>query len=399
MFEVVSSLEVLVSSAALRFTDRLFYSEGYNAFCLCRALAKKGIGLTILAPSVDVSTSIKGATIVPMGKFETVQKMRYYSYNWLKYNLRMLTKSKRIIKDIDPDLIHHIFPSWIDFGYSLFPIFNSTKPFVYGPILTQRGVDMKRASSPKDRLLSYFRRSLLSKVYEQTLRRATRVIVSVDDALDHLPHFVREKSVTICHGVDTKFFAPRVSRKDDSRFNVVFLGRWIPPKGIPVAIKAISLVKHRIPNILFKIYGSGPQRAELEVQIKAEGLDGSVQFPGFVEDENLPAALCEADVLCCPSLEDASPSVILQGMACGVPIIATKVGGIPEMVSHGENGLLVEPNDPKALSEALMRLFGYPEAMREMGKNGRARAERVYDWGVIAQKISEVYEVSIRERR
>jgi glycosyltransferase involved in cell wall biosynthesis len=388
---MVISLDVLISSGAMYFTDDLSYSEGYNSFCLCRALARRGVALTVLAPSANVSMEIDGLHVVGMGDIDVSRNLRYFAFEWLKYNIKLLPKAKRILRSFEPDLVHHIFPSWIDYGYSFYPMIDRERPFIYGPILTQTDGGVSSSTSPKDRLLIFYRRTFLRKMYLQTLRRASRVIVSLDDALRYLPDFVRDKAVTICHGIDTRLFSPGMSDTEDSEFKVVFLGRLVPEKAASIAIKAISIAKKQIPNITLRIVGNGPEKATLHALAKAEGVEDSVRFLGFVNHSQIPRLLRESDILCCPSLADASPTVLLEGMACGLPIVATGIGGIPEILGHGSNGVLVRPNAPMETSEAFVRLFEDPEMARRLGKNARAEAERSFDWDVIAKKVVDLY--------
>ncbi len=400
MLQAVNGLKVLISSAAMHLTDKpssgeghdaYCYSEGYNAYCLCRALARRSIELTILAPSVSPSVTIDGARIIGMGKSDPARDLRHQAYDWLKFNLAVLAKARAIVRETEPDLVHHIFPSWIDYGYSLYPIFARDRPFIYGPILTRSDGNAPKRVSQKESLVRFCRERLLKRLYTQTLRRSARVIVSVEHALDLLPPFVRGKSETICHGVDTELFLPATSRKEGSDFKVVLIGRLIPGKGIAVAIKAISLARSAIPNILLQVAGVGPRRAELEVLARAEGVQDCVQFLNAVDHNRVPSLLRNSDVLCCPSTTDASPTVILEGMACGLPIVATNTAGIPEMLGHGKNGLLIKPNDPEELGRALVKLHNFPELARELGRNGRIDAQRRFDWNVIAERLVEVY--------
>ncbi len=388
-------MDVLISSGAMYFTDEPSYSEGYNAFCLCRALARKGLNLTVMAPSANVSSQIDGVQIVGLGDVDISRNLQYFAFEWFKYNIKMLPKAKRIVKEIEPDLVHHIFPSWIDYGYSLYPIFDCRRPFIYGPILTQTDNACPVVTSPREQLLMFYRRAFLRRMYSQTLKRAARVIVSLDDALRYLPAFVRSKATTICHGIDIGLFFPRESEAMDCKFRVIFLGRLVPGKGASITIRAVSLAKSRIPNISLCIVGEGPQRSELEELVRTEGLADSVRFLGFVEHNQVPKLLRESDVLCCPSLADASPTVLLEGMASGLPIVATGIGGIPEILDQGRSGILVRPNDPGQICEAFVRLFEDPDLLRELGRNARTEAERNFDWDVVAQRVFEVYRDSL----
>lgn len=132
-------------------------------------------------------------------------------------------------------------------------------------------------------------------------------------------------------------------------------------KGIPHLLDAIPSVLAAVPRARFVVAGDGPLRAELEAAARAKGLEGRVLFPGYRRD--VPQLLSAFDVYVLPSLWEGLPLALLEAMALGRPIVCTSVGGNPEIVRDGENGLVVPPADPGALAAALSRV-GNDEALR-----------------------------------
>jgi glycosyltransferase involved in cell wall biosynthesis len=151
-------------------------------------------------------------------------------------------------------------------------------------------------------------------------------------------------------------------------------------KGIDVLLAAARLVRN---PLRLEIYGVGSKRAELEQQ--AKGLDA--YFNGFVQDP-----LARLDVLVQPSRADNLPLAILEAMALGLPVIGTRVGGIPELVVDGETGLLVEPERPEELAAALDSLAADPVRRAELGRRGRERVVEHFSADAIARRTVALYE-------
>ncbi|MGB2875031.1 MAG: glycosyltransferase family 4 protein [Gaiellaceae bacterium] len=156
-------------------------------------------------------------------------------------------------------------------------------------------------------------------------------------------------------------------------------------KGVDVLLAAAPLV--RAP-LRLEIYGTGSLRQELERQARSSGVDA--QFHGFVSDMRGP--LSALDVFVQPSRADNLPLAVLEAMATGLPVIGTRVGGIPELVVDGETGLVVEPESPEALAAALDILAASPERRRELGQGGRERVQERFSAEGIARQTVALYE-------
>jgi glycosyltransferase involved in cell wall biosynthesis len=154
-------------------------------------------------------------------------------------------------------------------------------------------------------------------------------------------------------------------------------------KGVDVLLEAARLVK---APLRLEIYGVGALADDLRRQ--AQGLDA--HFHGFASD--MQARLAEVDVLVQPSRADNLPLSILEAMAGGLPVVGTRVGGIPELVVDGETGLVVEPEDPVALAAALDALAARPEWRRELGRRGRERAAEHFSAEGVARRMVALYE-------
>jgi len=156
-------------------------------------------------------------------------------------------------------------------------------------------------------------------------------------------------------------------------------------KGIDVLLDAARLVQ---APLRLEIYGRGSLQAELERRAQRDGVDA--RFHGFVPD--LRERLAVVDVLVQPSRADNLPLAVLEAMAAGLPVIGTRVGGIPELVVDGETGILVEPEDPPALAQALDSLAGSPGRRQELGEAGRARGIEHFSPEKGAERMVAIYE-------
>jgi glycosyltransferase involved in cell wall biosynthesis len=196
---------------------------------------------------------------------------------------------------------------------------------------------------------------------------------------------------TIHEGLDLSLYPERETAwtaRGPDPIVVGTLASLSPEKGLTYLVKAASLIPYASFRLRFVIVGDGECRGDLERQVRQEGLESIFQFVGF-QDQVL-TYLNAFHLLVLPSLSEGLSSAILAAMAASLPVIATNVGGIPELVQHGHNGLLVPPRDPIALAEAIQILCDNPRQAREMGKRGRQRMEERF---TLERKISETEEL------
>lgn len=183
------------------------------------------------------------------------------------------------------------------------------------------------------------------------------------------------------------FCDPRVSGRPIVVGTLAHLSR---EKGHYYLLQAASLIRNVSSRMRFVIVGDGSCRQELEAQARELDLERCVQFTGF---QGQPTEyLSGFDIFVLPSLSEGLSSAILSAMASGLPVIATNVGGIPELVRSEENGLLVPPADPAALAQAIQYLSENPEAAFRMGERGRRRVEEHF---TLERKILETEELCL----
>lgn len=166
---------------------------------------------------------------------------------------------------------------------------------------------------------------------------------------------------------------------------IAYVGRLAPQKGVAVLLEAFARCRATASLL---IVGDGPQRSMLERRARA--LRGEVRFTGFIPHVDVPAVLRHADVLVLPSVYEELGSVLVEAMAVGLPVVAGRVGGVPDLVRDGRNGLLVPPGDPAAFAGAIDRVLADPDLAGRLGAGARQTA-RGYAWPALAQRIAGVY--------
>jgi len=190
---------------------------------------------------------------------------------------------------------------------------------------------------------------------------------------------------------------PSLSRSSDGPRTVLFVGRLVERKGVPYLIEALALVGDA--SIRLVIVGEGPERPKLEEVARrlGGGVADRVAFRGKISATELQAAYAGASAFVLPSVFDARGDteglgvVALEAMNYGTPVVASRIGGIPDVVEDGVTGLLVPPGDAAALAAALRRVLGEPGLGRRLGEAGRRRLHEQFSWEAITARWEAVY--------
>ena len=167
------------------------------------------------------------------------------------------------------------------------------------------------------------------------------------------------------------------------------LGRLTPVKGIPYLLQAARILLRQGTNIKVLVVGDGSIRQDLFMQTRDLGISDNVVFVGHREDTDV--LLQAMDIFVLPSLSEGIPMALLEAMAASRPIVASRVGGIPEIIEDGAEGFLVEPMDVNNLAERCRRLLESPDIARKMGEQGRKRVEREFSATAMADRVISVY--------
>jgi glycosyltransferase involved in cell wall biosynthesis len=168
-------------------------------------------------------------------------------------------------------------------------------------------------------------------------------------------------------------------------------------KGMDVVVDAAERLVAEFPELRVLLVGDGPERAELERRIGAAGLREAVRVLGYRRD--VPDVLAAVDVAVSASEREGSPLSVLEYMEAARPIVATAVGGVPDLIEPGVSGLLVPRHDPAALADAVASLLRDPDRARELGKRARERSRREFDFQVTVDRVQELYERLLAAKR
>ncbi|MBW6474226.1 MAG: glycosyltransferase family 4 protein [Anaerolineaceae bacterium] len=189
------------------------------------------------------------------------------------------------------------------------------------------------------------------------------------------------KSRVIYAGVDTVFFKPQINKeilKTEQKIRLISTGRLVPLKGYEYVFPAIRQLLTDGENVEYTIIGTGPDFERLNQIIKGLGIINQVKFVGKKPKSEVKKLLNSADIYLHPSITEALPGAVLEACAMQLPIVATNVGGIPEIIKNGVNGLLVPPRDPDTLALSIRQFVRNPAFAQAMGQAARLTAENKF---------------------
>lgn len=198
-------------------------------------------------------------------------------------------------------------------------------------------------------------------------------------------------------GVDLSHFRPAVAtHRSGETLRILGVGNLVPEKGFDVLLDAVAALPADA-RVEVQIIGDGRESTPLKRRAARLGLDRA-RFDGVVPPSRMPEAFRSADIVVVPSRSEGLGQVAIEASACGVPVVATRVGGLPEVVHDGTSGLLVPPNDARALSAALARLHRDPALLAKLGANG-PKSVAEFDLDVLAARVARLYDTLVSVAR
>ena len=200
-------------------------------------------------------------------------------------------------------------------------------------------------------------------------------VAGLRPALAAVPDLVTRSSV-IFNGLDWPTF--EASRLPFDPPRLLCIGRLVAEKGFDLAIAALPTLLRRFPAVRLSIAGDGPARLMLERQVVELGLADRVEFLGWVSPPAVHALMDKASMVVIPSRSEVLPLVAIQAAQMARPLVGTAVGGLPELVAHGETGILVPANDSQALGDAIATLLDQPSLAERMGQASQTRARALF---------------------
>ncbi len=210
-----------------------------------------------------------------------------------------------------------------------------------------------------------------------------------------------KSSTVIPMGVDLDRFSDFGGHRfdaDQSGAQILFVGRLAEKKGVEYLVRAMPAIRAAIPNAKLTIVGDGPRLEALKSEVAQSNLGEVVTFAGARPNDELPDFYRKADLFVAPSVvasdgdTEALGVVLLEAAGCGLPIVSTRVGGIPDVIRHNETGLLVDEKSPDQIADSSIQLLRNRSFARELGRAARSHANVNYGWDSVARRFADAYE-------
>ena len=296
----------------------------------------------------------------------------------LLFDLKLASALRRLISKHDIDIVH------VHMGRRL----NACKKLPAPVIFTNHVSSFVRRASK-----GYWNKLKL----RHQLRPAEAILTASEILADKTRHVGYKGPITyIANGVDTDTFCPGESKLrnqlgiPDDAFVLAVACRLHPVKGVVHLAKAVAELNH--PNLHVIVAGDGSERQKIESILEEQITAGRVHMLGAVDYAEMPDIYRAANASALPSLMEATSIAGLEAMACGLPIIASRVGGLPFIIDDGRTGLLTQPESPQELRQALEKLLKNPALSAKMGAAALERVEREFTWRKTADLITSHYQ-------
>ncbi|MEF8873953.1 MAG: glycosyltransferase family 4 protein [Candidatus Thermoplasmatota archaeon] len=318
-------------------------------------------------------------THLPMGFDPGTEKDSLGSF--LTRNISFLRSSLSKIKDIDPGLILCMGGGQVLTTF-LFGLFYSK--LLSRPVIAEwRGSELLLKETG-------FRESLKKKILHHSSLNILRSSHMKEKAL--ALESSAEIFISASKGVDTERFSSSGNIEEEIEgTNLLYVGRLHEVKGLPSLLKAFSTINEKYPEARLTLIGKGPFKDVLVELSKRLDISDQVEFTGEIEHGELPKHYQRGDIFILPSLSEGLSNVLMEAMASGLPIVATEVGGNPELVKDGKGGYLVQPENPSALAEALKSLIEEKDMREKMGEFNRRCIQR-YEQERVLERRAEIFE-------
>lgn len=244
---------------------------------------------------------------------------------------------------------------------------------------------------------------LYNRLFINRVLDTAKVIIATTRSYTNESPFLRrfkDKIVVIPNGINIQEVTTNCTKKEArKKLNlpaedpiILFFGSLVPYKGPDILLDAFKIIKTKYPDVKLVYAGRGQLKEYLQNKAISMGFDSDVTFAGFVSDELKPLYFKAADIFSLPStnLAESFGIVNLEAMAAGIPIVASNIGGIPDIVKNGENGFLAEPSNAHSLADEICRLLEDEDLRNKMGADGLDKVQD-YSWDKIAKRTEDLY--------
>lgn len=317
-------------------------------------------------------------------------------------DLRALIKLVRLTLREQPDIIHTHTAKAGTLGRVAAFLYNTTRPRARRALVVHT-----------------FHGNVLSGYFGSTtsalVRGAERTLAAITDCIVTLSPLQREEIVTrfrvapadrvavvpLGLDLDRLLALPPLDKRSRAQAHdgvvIGFVGRFVPIKNLPLLVSAFAGCARDVPGVTLVLAGDGPSRPDVERAVREAGIADRVRFAGWTED--LTTIYATMDVCALSSTNEGTPVALIEAMAAGRAVVATAVGGVPDLVDPEVNGLLVPSNDREALTQALVRLARSPEDRVRFGAAAREAVARRFSPDRLANDIDELYRTGLSGRR
>ena len=283
-------------------------------------------------------------------------------------------------KKNDYDIIHcHIIQGYHTFVSVIFKY------------IFKKKVIVKMSSSGETSDFTLLKEVKFGRLFLRCIRKVDAIISvckkSTEEILEN--GFSKDILIEVPNGVDTHKFFKDAQRERKNYSNIIYVGRLDNYKGVNYLLSGFKDVLSKVDNVKLTIVGNGPDESLLVDMAKNLRIIDNVVFKGRQED--ILSELCSADIFVLPSLSEGMSNVLLEAMSCGLPVVATSVGGNSDLIKDRYNGILIEPRDSMKLSAAFLELLENEELAKKLGKEARKAVEENYSMDHVVDKYVELY--------
>jgi len=333
---------------------------------------------------------ISGRTLDPPWEVSRYAEEHHFDIYFINHLIRALNPRKdllaglkilRLIKKVRPDIVHT----------------NSSKAGILGRLAAHLAGVKKIFHSPHGHIFYGYYKGLANKLFmliEKLTARYCDRILNLTEAgrKDHVQNRIAppKKFVVSSCGTDLSAYAdlPRKKTVDQGALQICWVGRIVPIKNLALLIRAASQLQKQYPRLSYWVVGDGALLAPMQ-QLAQQNQLTRMRFLGFRRD--LPVLLAQSDIFIQTSINEGFGRTIVEAMAAGLPIIATRVGGVPDIVTNGKNGLLIPANDPQGLVQAVIYMIEHPEFRKRAATINRQEAQQ-YTTEKYVNNILKIYQ-------
>ena len=328
---------------------------------------------------------------------ETIGKYKVFRFRTL-FEMRSIpfVRATNFLSDLDFDVVHaHEIYQPISIQ-SFYAALKKKKPY---------GFTQHRSYCPKNAqgsFLKLFYQSIGKKIIDS----CAFVSATSSSAVEFLRSLgVKRRIEKLPNCLDTEKFRPDIKTNLEEKLglqdhrSILFVGRLHKEKGVKYLVKAFRIIRDRYLDTKLILAGNGPERKNLELQVTKLNLQNDVVFLNYFPYKKMPELYNVCDIFVLPSVVEPFGMVLIEAMACGKPVIGSKVGGISDIIENGKNGFLIEPRNSYQLAEKIKILLSDEELRIGFGRKGRAKIQNTFSYVAVAQKAAKIYEEVLEAER